>query len=120
MAVFDKISGVEKAQILGAGVQNSCQVQIMSELRGKTNKICVKKNENQSFGGRFESGKGKACALFFSIKNLGGTVDILCSLGYGIDRVWPYLDISLCNLHTPFFGKLQVSGGPLGATLYIS
>ena len=46
MAVFDEISSAEKAQILGAGVQNSCQVQIMSELRGKSNKICVKNNEN--------------------------------------------------------------------------
>ena len=46
MAVFDEISSAEKAQILGAGAQNSCQVQIMSELRGKSNKICVKNNEN--------------------------------------------------------------------------
>ena len=43
MAVSAEISGVEKGQILGAGVQNSCQVQIMSELRGKSNKICAKK-----------------------------------------------------------------------------
>ena len=45
MAVFDEISSAEKAQILGAGAQNSCRkkVQIMSELRGKSNKICVKK-----------------------------------------------------------------------------
>ena len=46
MAVFDKIAGVEKAQILGAGAQNSSQVRTMSELRGKSNKICVKNNDN--------------------------------------------------------------------------
>ena len=46
MAVFDKILGAEKAQILGADAQNSCQVGIMSELRGKSNKVCVKNNEN--------------------------------------------------------------------------
>ena len=46
MAVFNEILGAEKAQILGSGAQNSCQVQIMSELRGKSNKICVKNNEN--------------------------------------------------------------------------
>ena len=44
VAVFDKISGAEKAQILGAGAQNSCQVQITS---GKSNKICIYlNNEN--------------------------------------------------------------------------
>ena len=52
MAVFDKISGVEKAQILGAGVQNTCQVRIVRELRSRSKKICVKNNENWSFGGR--------------------------------------------------------------------
>ena len=48
MAVFDEISGAEKAQILGAGAQNSCQVRIMAlgGLRGKSNKICVRNNEN--------------------------------------------------------------------------
>ena len=46
MAVFNETSGAEKAQIVGAGADNSCQVQIMSELRGKSNKICVKNNEN--------------------------------------------------------------------------
>ena len=46
MAVFDEISSAEKAQILGEAVQNICQVQMMSELRGKSNKICVKNNEN--------------------------------------------------------------------------
>ena len=46
MAVFDEISGAEKPQIVGAGVQNSCQGRIMSELRGKSNKICAKNNEN--------------------------------------------------------------------------
>ena len=46
MAVFDEISGAEKAQILGAGAQNSCQVRIVSDLRGKSNKIFVKNNEN--------------------------------------------------------------------------
>ena len=29
MAVFEEISGAAKAQILGAGAQNSCQVRIM-------------------------------------------------------------------------------------------
>ena len=52
MAVFDKIAGAEKAQILGAGVQNSCQVRIVRELSSKSNKICVKNNENWSFEGR--------------------------------------------------------------------
>ena len=33
MAVFDEISGAEKAQILGAGAQNSCQVRCMSEFK---------------------------------------------------------------------------------------
>ena len=46
MAVFDEISGAEKEQILGAGEQNGRQVRIMTELRGKSNKICVKNNEN--------------------------------------------------------------------------
>ena len=46
MAVFDEISGAEKAQILGAGAQNSCEVGIVRELRGKSSKICVKNNEN--------------------------------------------------------------------------
>ena len=50
MAVFNKILGAEKAQILGTGVQNSCQVRIVRELRGKSNKICVKNNENWSLG----------------------------------------------------------------------
>ena len=44
------ISGAEKAQILGAGVQNSCQVWIMSELRGKSNKICVKGMKIRALG----------------------------------------------------------------------
>ena len=39
MAVFDEISGAEKAQILGAGALNSCQARIMGELKGKSNKI---------------------------------------------------------------------------------
>ena len=46
MAVLDEISGAEKAQILGAGAEKSCQVRIMSELRRKSNKICVKNIEN--------------------------------------------------------------------------
>ena len=46
MAVFDEFPGAEKAQILDAGEQNSRQVRIMTELRGKSNKICVKNNEN--------------------------------------------------------------------------
>ena len=41
MAVFCEISG-GTMQIVGAGAQNSCQVRIMGELRGKSNKICVK------------------------------------------------------------------------------
>ena len=59
MTVFNDISGAGKAQILGADAQNSCQVQIMSDLRGKSNKICVKNNENLSFGCRFNLGKGR-------------------------------------------------------------
>ena len=47
MAVFNEILGVEKAQMLGAGVQNSCQVQI-------------------------ESGKKKAGALIFFYKKSQG------------------------------------------------
>ena len=50
MAVFDKISGAVKAEIVGVGAQNSCQVQIMSELRGKSNKMCAKNNENRALG----------------------------------------------------------------------
>ena len=46
VAVFDEISGAGKAQILVAGAQNICQVQMTSELRGKSYKICVKNNEN--------------------------------------------------------------------------
>ena len=46
VAVFDEISGAEKPQILGVGAENSCQVRIMSELRRKSNKICVKNIEN--------------------------------------------------------------------------
>ena len=41
-----KTSAAEKEQILGAGAQNSCQGQIMSELRDKSNQTCVKNNEN--------------------------------------------------------------------------
>ena len=44
MAVLDEISGAERPRIVGAGAQNSCQVRIMSELRGKSNKML--KNEN--------------------------------------------------------------------------
>ena len=46
MAVFDGIVGVDKAQILGVGAQNSCQVWIVRKLRGKSYKVCVKNNEN--------------------------------------------------------------------------
>ena len=46
LVVFDKISGAEKPQIISAGAQNSGQVWSTSELRGKSNKICVKNNEN--------------------------------------------------------------------------
>ena len=42
MAVFDEISGAEKEQILGADAQNSCQVQIMTELRAKVIKYVLK------------------------------------------------------------------------------
>ena len=45
MSVFDEISGEERPQIVDAGAQNSRQVRIMRELRGKSNKIHVK-NEN--------------------------------------------------------------------------
>ena len=69
MAVFAEISGAEKAQILGAGAQNSCQVQIMSELRGKSNKICVKKMKITPLGANssVKSGKRKApgAQIFF-------------------------------------------------------
>ena len=41
MAVFDKISGAEKPQIMSAGAQNNGQVWSKSELRGKSNKICL-------------------------------------------------------------------------------
>ena len=44
--VFDKILVAEKAQILGADAENSCYVQIMSKLRGKSDKISAKNNEN--------------------------------------------------------------------------
>ena len=50
MAVFDEVSGAEKAQILGAGAENSCQVRIMSELRGKSNKMCVKTMKIRALG----------------------------------------------------------------------
>ena len=53
MAVLDKISGVEKAKIVGAGAQNM----IVIELRSKSYKICV--------WGRIESGIKKAGALIF-------------------------------------------------------
>ena len=47
MAVFDKISGAEKAQIIGGCAENSCQVQITTEfIRGKSNEICVENNAN--------------------------------------------------------------------------
>ena len=46
MAVFDVISGGEKPQIVSVVAKNSYQVQIVSELRGKSNKIYVKNNEN--------------------------------------------------------------------------
>ena len=61
MAVLDKIPGAERPQIVGAGVQNRYQVWIMTELRGKRNKIHVHYN-------------------FVSLKNLGGIVDIFTSL----------------------------------------
>ena len=83
MAVFDEILDAEKAQILVAGAENSSQVRIMSELRGKSNKICIKNNENWSFGGRLNLGKEGRCADFFLQKISGsrGSVGILCSLG---------------------------------------
>ena len=51
---FRRDLGCEKEQILAAGGKNSCQVRIMSELRGKSNKVCVKNNENETFRGRFK------------------------------------------------------------------
>ena len=41
----------------------------MSELRGKSNKICIKNNENWSFGGKLNLGK-EGSVLIFSTKNL--------------------------------------------------
>ena len=71
---------MKKAQILGAGAKNSCQVRIIIELRGKSNKICVKIKKIRALG-QIESGRREAGVLNFFYKNLGGTVDILCSLG---------------------------------------
>ena len=45
-----EISVAEKAQIIGAGVGNSWQVRIMTALRGKCNKICVKNNKIRVLG----------------------------------------------------------------------
>ena len=60
MAVFDEISGAEQAQILGAGAENSFQLRIMSELRGKSNKICVKNDEKKlELGSKLNFGKGR-------------------------------------------------------------
>ena len=49
--------------------------------------------------GQIESGKRKAGTLiFFSIKNLGGTVDILCSQQSGLSSnlvtIYPFLTFS--------------------------
>ena len=74
--MLNEISDVKKAQILGAGAQNSCQVRIMIELRGKSNKICVKTTKITALG-QIESGRRKAGVLFFFLK----ISDILCSLG---------------------------------------
>ena len=49
MAVFDEISSAEKAQILGAGAQNSCQVWIMSEFRRKRTKYVLKTIKIRAF-----------------------------------------------------------------------
>ena len=67
MAVFEVISGAEKAQVFGAAAQNSRQVRIMGTLRHKTNKICVKNNDYRKleFWGQIESGKRKVGALIF-------------------------------------------------------
>ena len=45
-AVFDKISGAEKPEIINASTQNRCQVRSRGELWSKSNKIYVKNNEN--------------------------------------------------------------------------
>ena len=50
MAVFDEILGAEKAQILGASAQNSCQVQSVRELRGQSNKIVLKTMKIRALG----------------------------------------------------------------------
>ena len=42
MAFLDEILGVEEAEILDAGAQNSCQVRIISELRAKVTKFVLK------------------------------------------------------------------------------
>ena len=61
--MFAEISGAEKAQILGAGAQNSCQVRITSELRGKSNKICVKKMKIRPLGTDSGAKSGKRKVL---------------------------------------------------------
>ena len=50
MTVFNEISGVERPEIIGAGAQNSCVVWIVSELRGKSNKIHVKRMKIRALG----------------------------------------------------------------------
>ena len=59
MAIFAEISGAEKAQILGAGAQNRCQAQILIELRGKSNKICVKNIKIRPLGANSSVQSGK-------------------------------------------------------------
>ena len=46
MAVFDEISGAEKPKLTSAGAQTSYQALLISQLRCKNNKKCVRNNEN--------------------------------------------------------------------------
>ena len=63
MAVFDEISGAQKAQILGAGALNSCQVRIMGELKAKVTEYVYNL-------GQIESGKMKVVWLMPNKHNL--------------------------------------------------
>ena len=63
MAVFDEISGAQKAQILGAGALNSCQVRIMGE-QAKVRKYVYNL-------GQIESEKMKVVWLIFNNKSRG-------------------------------------------------
>lgn len=54
MAVFDETSGAEKPHVINTSAQNSYQVRIMSELGGKSNKICIKKQWKLELWGQIE------------------------------------------------------------------